>query len=94
MNSGTALVHESAGVGADVVGPQNDSQDASPETQVQVADGEEPCGEPHTAHEGVLLDLNFLRMLCAGVGVQDVLRSCSAVGRGACGARDVAQAAR
>src|ERR1039458_7905072 len=67
-------VHEDAGVGADVVGPQDDGQDASPETQVQVADGKQPCCEPSHSHKRLLMDLNLLRVCCAGIGRHEFLR--------------------
>jgi hypothetical protein len=70
-------VHESAEVGADVIGPKDNGQDASPETQMQIANGEEPRAAPGQSHEGVLLDLNFLRVFCAVVGCHDILRRCA-----------------
>lgn len=70
-------VRQSAQVGADIVRPQEDGQKAFPETQMQIPDGEEPCATPRHSHEGVLLDLNPLRML-ALVVCQDLLRGPSA----------------
>lgn len=68
------LPNESTDMGTDVVRPQNDGEKTVPEMQVQVADGEEPCGTPHAARECVLFNLDSLRMLCAGSGFHVALR--------------------
>lgn len=69
-------VHERAGVGADVVRPKDHGQNTSPETQVQVADGEEPCGAPKASRECVLLDADALRVIRASVCCHEFLHQC------------------
>jgi hypothetical protein len=71
------LPYEGTDVGTDVVRPQNDGEKAAPEMQVQVADGEKPCGTPQAARECVLFDLDSLRMLCALLGFHVALRGVS-----------------
>jgi hypothetical protein len=44
---------------ADIVRPQHDGEDASPETKVQKPNREEPRGTPEAASEGVL-DYSYL----------------------------------
>ena len=63
---------EHAEVGADVVGPQDDGQNASPKAEVKVAEGEEPCGAPSCSHECMLLDAD-LTAFFAAIGFQDSL---------------------
>lgn len=40
--SAARSVHEHAGVSTDVVGPEDEGQNATPEAEMQIADGEEP----------------------------------------------------
>src|SRR4029079_10376639 len=41
---------------AEVVGPYHQGDQSFPERQLQVSEGEQPAGEPDTAHKTVLLD--------------------------------------
>jgi len=67
-------MHERAGVDPDVVGPQDECQNASPEAQVQVPDSKQPGGKPEASREGVLLNAYLLRIPSAGVGIQASLQ--------------------
>jgi hypothetical protein len=49
-------LQERAYMYTDKIRPHHQREDALPETQVKVADGEEPGGDPHAPEEGVLFD--------------------------------------
>lgn len=53
---GSALMQDCADMPADVIRPQEDRKEALPKAQVQVSDGEQPCGAPGGADKGVILD--------------------------------------
>ncbi len=61
---------------AQIVRPEHNRENPFPKRQVEKADGEEPSGEPHRPHEGVLFDSYFLLILSARIWCQDSLRKC------------------
>ena len=50
-------------VSAKIVRPDHQRENPLPKSQVEKADGEEPSGEPHRPHEGVVFDSYFLHLL-------------------------------
>jgi len=46
-------------VRAEIIRPDDNCKNRLPKSQVEKADGEEPCGEPHCPIEGVLFDSYF-----------------------------------
>ena len=55
-------MHDDAQMRSEVVWPEDNREQPSPEAKVEIADAEKPPREPGAAHKGMLLYFDFLHV--------------------------------